>query len=154
MLVVKIYEEGHVFKNAGDAIKYLHETNFKYEVAVYDINADKAYEKTKEIYAAIKEYNKWKELNEQILPSYPFAYRGIIGCLGVQCYSISIGTYGRNRECITLFTAGWNDNVLDTSVEKSNIRPVIKDLTSMSLMAGMLEWNYDFSRKMIWKYFI
>ena len=135
MLVSKIYEEDHVFKNAGDAIKYMRETNFKHEVAVY---ADKAYEKTKEIYAAIKEYNKGKELNEQILPSYPFAYRGIIGCLGVQCYSISVGTYERNRECITLFTAGWNDNVLDTSIEKSNIRPGIKALTSMGLMAGIL----------------
>lgn len=49
-------------KNADDAIKYMHETNFKYEVAVYDINADKAYEKTKEIYAAIKEYNKGKKI--------------------------------------------------------------------------------------------
>lgn len=77
--------------------------------------------KTKIIYAAIKEYNKGKGLNEQILPSYPLAYRGIIGCLGVQCYSISLGTYERNRECMTLFTAGWNDNVLDTSVEKSNV---------------------------------
>ena len=44
MLVSKIYEEDHVFKNAGDAIKYMYETNFKYEVAVYDIIADKAYE--------------------------------------------------------------------------------------------------------------
>jgi hypothetical protein len=139
MLTSKIYEEDHVFKNAGDAIKYMCETNFKHEVAVYDINADKAYEKTKEIYAAIKEYNKGKELNEQILPSYPFAYRGILGCLGVQCYSISVGTYERNRECIALFTAGWNDNVLDTSIEKSNIRPGIKALTSMGLMAGILQ---------------
>lgn len=138
MLVSKIYEEDHVFKNAGDAIKYMNETNFEYEVTVYDINADKTYEKTKEIYAAIKEYNKGKELNEQILPSYPFAYRGIIGCLGVQCYSISVGTYERNRACITLFTAGWNDNVLDTHTEKSNIKPGLKALTSIGLMAGML----------------
>ena len=47
MLVSKIYEEDHVFGNAGDAIKYMYETNFKYEVAVYDIKADKAYEKNK-----------------------------------------------------------------------------------------------------------
>lgn len=138
MLVSKIYAKDHVFKNSDDAIKYMYETNFEYEVSVYDINADKAYGKTKEIYAAIKEYNKGKELSQQILPSYPFAYRGIIGCLGVQCYSISLGTYERNRECISLFTAGWNDNVLDTHTEKSNIRPGLKALTSMGLMAGML----------------
>lgn len=117
MLVSKIYEEDYVFKNADDAIKYMHETKFEYEVAVYDVYADKAYEKVKEIYAAIKEYNKGKELNEQILPSYPFAYRGIVGCLGVQCYSILVGTYERNKGCIALFTAGWNDSVLDTSAE-------------------------------------
>ena len=138
MLVSKIYEEDHVFKNTEDAIKYIQETNFEQEVAVYDINADKASRKTKEIYMVIKEYNKGKELNDQILPSYPFAYRGIIGCQGVQCYSISLGTYKRNRECISLFTAGWNDTVLDTTIEKSNIRPGIKAITSMGLIAGML----------------
>lgn len=136
MLVSKIYEEDHVFKNADDAIKYMHETNFKYEVAVYDINADKAYEKTKEIYAAIKEYNKGKKLNGQILPSYPFAYRGIVGCLGVQCYSISLGTYERNRECISLFTTGWNDNVLDTFVENRQCK--VKS-SGLSLLIHHLE---------------
>lgn len=45
MLVSKIYEEDPVFKNADDAIRYMHKTKFKYEVAVYDINTDKAYEK-------------------------------------------------------------------------------------------------------------
>lgn len=137
MLVSKIYDEDHVFKNTDDAIKYMHETNFEYEVAVYDINDDKAYEKTKKIYAVIREYNKGKELNKQILPSYPFTYRGIVGCLGVRCCSISLGTYERNRECISLFTGGWNDSVLDTSIEKSNIRPGVKAMTSMALMTGM-----------------
>lgn len=141
MIVSKIYDEDHVFKNADDAIEYMHETNFEYEVGVYDINDSKAYEKTKKIYSAIKAYNKGKELNKQVLPSYPFAYRGIIGCLGVQCYSISIGTYERNRESISLFTGGWNDSVLDTSTEKSNIRPGLKAITSMTLMAGMFHWN-------------
>lgn len=42
--------------------------------------------------------------------------------------------HGKN----TNSTAGWNDNVLDTSTEKSNIRPGLKALTSIGLMAGML----------------
>ena len=36
-----------------------------------------------------------------------------IGCLGVQCYSISLGTFSRNNRCIALFTTGWNESILD-----------------------------------------
>lgn len=60
MLVSKIYEEDHVFKNAGDAIKYMHETNFKYEVAVYDINADKAYKKQRKSMQPLKRITREK----------------------------------------------------------------------------------------------
>lgn len=138
MLTLKIYDEDPTFKNVDDAIKYMHKTNFENEITMYDINDSKAYMKTKEIYTAIREYNKGKELSKQILPSYPFGFRGIIGCLGVQCYSISLGTYEENRECISLFTGGWNNSVLDTSTEESNILPGLKALSSLALMAQML----------------
>lgn len=137
MMTLKIYDGDPVFKNVDDVIKYMHETNFEDEITIYDINGNKARRKTAEIYAAIRVYNKGKELSKQILPSYPFGFRGIIGCLGVQCYSISLGTYEDNRECISLFTGGWNNSVLDTSTEESNILPGSKALSSLALMAQM-----------------
>ena len=139
MLTMKIYkEDGNIFKDAKEAIKYMKETNFENEVSVYDINDKKAYEKTHEIYEAIKEYNKKKPLEEQILPSYPFGFRGILGCLGVQVYSIMLGTYKNNHNHISPFTGGFKASVLDTSLETPNIRPGMKALTMLAMIGGMV----------------
>lgn len=116
MFIQKIYEgQDGIFKDPDDAIKYMNETNFEDEVSVYDINSDTALEKTCKIYEAIKEYNKNKPLDNQILPTNPFGFRGIVGCLGVQVYSIGLGTYKRNHECIAVFT-GYDKSVLDRSI--------------------------------------
>ena len=134
MIIVKITEgEDGVFKNVQDAIKYIQETNFKNEVSVYDIDSGKALRKVREIYKVIKEYNKGKLLDDQILPSEPFACRGIVGCLGVQVYSISLGTYKENREHIALFT-GWNTSVLDTAKDLPDVRPGFKALASLAMI--------------------
>ena len=138
MFTMKIYEgENGTFKNPEDAIKYAIETNFENDVSVYDINSDKAYEKTHKIYSAIKEYNKSKPLDEQILPGNPFGFRGILGCLGVQVYSVGLGTYKRNHECIALFT-GYNQSVLDTSTETASVRPGLKASSSMAMLGSMI----------------
>lgn len=137
MLTMKIYEgENGTFENVDDAINYIKETNFRNEVSVYDTNVDKAYKKTREIYKVIKEYNKGKPLNSQILPGNPFHFRGILGCLGVNVYTITLGTYEKRHECIALFS-GYNSSVLDTSVETPNIRPGLKALKSLALFGGM-----------------
>ena len=137
MLTMKIFEgENGIFENVDDAINYIKETNFENEVSVYDTIDDKAYKKTKEIYKAIKEYNKGKPLNSQILPGNPFHFRGILGCLGVNVYTITLGTYEKNHKCIALFS-GYNDTVLDTTVEMPNIRPGFKALSSLALLVEM-----------------
>ena len=112
------------------------ETNFKSDVSVYDINDRRAYEKTREIYKVIKEFNNGKPLDEQILPSNPTGFRGILGCLGVKVYSITLGTYKTNHECIALFS-GYNDSVLDTSKESANIRPGLKAMASLAMIGRM-----------------
>ena len=131
MMTIKIYPEDNVFKNIDDAIKYMESTNYERDVSVYDINTIRAYHKVQEIYTFIKEYNKGKLLDDQILPTNPHAFRGIVGCLGVQVYSIGLGTYKRNHECIALFS-GWYDDVLDTSIENACIRPSLKALSSLA----------------------
>lgn len=136
-MVLKINEgkEGF-FKNHKDAIQYMIQNNFENEISVYDTNSDTAYKKTNEIYSAIKEYNKGRLLDDQILPTNPHGYRAIVGCLGVMTYSIGLGTYKRNHECIALFT-GWNNSVLDTSEEKACIRPGMKAMASLTMLGGL-----------------
>lgn len=137
MFTIKIFEgEKGIFENVDDAIAYMKETNFKSEVSVYDINDRRAYEKTREIYKVIKEFNNGKPLDEQILPSNPTGFRGILGCLGVKVYSITLGTYKTNHECIALFS-GYNDSVLDTSKESADIRPGLKAMASLAMIGRM-----------------
>lgn len=136
MVTMKISEkEDHTFKNVDDAIKYMYETKFERDISVYDINSDKALKKIQKIYEAIKEYNKGKPLNEQILPTNPYGFRGILGCLGVMVYDIALGTYERNHKCIALFT-GFNESVLDTSIEPADVRPSLKALSSLVMIMG------------------
>lgn len=136
MFVSKIYEGDGMFENPSNAIDYMVKNNFDGEVSVYDIDSDKAYKKTKEIYESIKCYNKGKQLNDQILPGNPFPFRGILGCLGVQVYTITLGTYKNNHESIALFS-GYNDSVLDTSIEESNIIPGSKALASLAMLSRL-----------------
>lgn len=138
MFTMKIFdgEEG-MFDKVEDAIKYMKESNFEKEVSIYAADSNKAYKKALEIFKVIKEYNKGKPLEDQILPSNPFGFRGILGCLGVQVYSITLGKYKNNCECIALFT-GYNERVLDTSVEKAHIVPGVKAMSSLALIGSMM----------------
>ena len=118
MFALKIYEDDAAFLNVEDAIRYMKKTDFEKDVTVYDIDTQKACKKVCQLYKVIKEYNKGKALQFQCLPGNPFSHRGIVGCLGVQCYSISLGKYEHNKDLIALFT-GWNKDVLDMSVSNS-----------------------------------
>lgn len=103
-----------VYEKVANAISYMRDTNFERDVSIYDIDTNNAYKKTREIYNFIRDYNKGKPLEEQIFPTNPFPMRGIVGCLGVQVYSIGLGTYEHNKDLVALFT-GYDDSVLDKS---------------------------------------
>lgn len=139
MFTMKIIDgkEG-MFDKLDEAIKYMKDSNYEKEISVYAIDSNKAYKKALEIFKVVKEYNKGKPLDDQILPSNPFGFRGILGCLGVQVYSITLGRYKNKHECIALFT-GYNDKVLDTSVEKAHIVPGLKVMSSLALMGSMMK---------------
>ena len=135
--VMKLNEGDDAFKNVNDAIKFMHDTNFTMEVTVYDISDDDAYNKTKEIYKEIKKFNVGKPLNDQILPTNPFKFRGMVGCLGVQAYTIGLGTYERNHESLAIFS-GYNSSVLDESTEIANVQPGLKARMSMMMLSHMI----------------
>lgn len=134
MFTLKICEgEDGTFKNVEDAIKYIYDNDFERDVTVYAIKSDDAIKKMSEIYEEIKNYNIGKPLNNQILPSNPTGFRGILGCTGVQCYTITLGRYGENYDKIAIMS-GWNESVLDESLEKSRLQPSIKALSSLYLL--------------------
>ena len=139
MIVAKLKEYDNMFENVKDAIKFMHSTGFSREVGMYDIDDKIAYSKITQLYDVIKEYNQGKQLDVQVLPSNPFAFRGIKGCLGVQCYSISLGTYKENHECWSPFTRGYNESVLYTSNEEANVRPGMKALNSIYTLYKLAE---------------
>lgn len=135
---MKIYPEyEHIFNSASDAIRFMQDTEFQQNVSIYHIDDHKAREIVDELYAVVKAYNKGKPLKDQILPTTPYGYRGILGCLGVQCYEIGLGTYERNRECIVMF-GRYVPDVLDTSSETPCIRPGLKALYSLGMMIDMM----------------
>ena len=91
MFTMKIFDgEESMFDKVEDAIKYMKESNFEKEVSIYAADSNKAYKKALEIFNVIKEHNKGKPLEDQILPSYPFGFRGILGCLGYKCIALHL----------------------------------------------------------------
>lgn len=135
---IKIYKDDHIYKDVSDAIKFMEDTNFEQEVSVYDLNDKKARIKAESLYDVIRNYNKGRKLKDQILPTSPFAYRGIKGCLGVQCYSISLGTYEHNHDLLPMFSH-YVVSVLDIQDEKPDIYPSMKALSSLSMMVNMMK---------------
>ena len=134
MIVARLKEYDNMFEDVKDAIEFMNHTRFTREVGVWDIDDKAAYSKVRQLFDEIKKYNVGKQLDIQVLPSNPFPFRGIKGCLGVQCYSILLGTYKENHRCWSPFTRGYNESVLDTSEESSNVKPGLKALHSMSLL--------------------
>lgn len=139
MIVARLKEYDNMFEDVEDAIKFMHSTGFSREVGVWDIDDKVAYSKVRQLFNEIKKYNVGKQLDIQVLPSNPFAFRGIKGCLGVQCYSILLGTYKENHKCWSPFTRGYNESVLDTSDESSDVRPGMKALNSMYTLYKLAE---------------
>lgn len=134
---MKIYDsDDWCFNDIDKAIEFMYKTNFKRDVAIYDINDDKAYEKILKLYEEIKKYNKGKPLDDQILPTTPYKCRAIKGCLGVVTYDISLGTYKDNHDKIALF-CNWKESVLDNGKEYIDIRPSLKALSSLSMLLSM-----------------
>ena len=141
MFTAKITEgKDGVFENPNDAIKYMMDNNLTGEVSVYDTNENIAYAKTSKIYKVIREYNIGKSLDDQILPTNAFGFRGIAGCLGVKVYSIGLGRYKDNHDKIALFS-GYNSSVLDQSNECAQIIPGMKALSSLALIGRMMNKN-------------
>lgn len=126
MMISRPYED-NFFEDAKSAMHYISEEIRKYIskqeyasmhicVNLYGLNDDKLDEEVDNLYHLIKIWNIWSlKLTNQLLPTYPYSFRHIIGCLGVQAYEISIETYEERKGKVS-FT-GYNKSVLNLKEE-------------------------------------
>ena len=130
-------DTNYSFQKAEDAFEHLKDTINGYSnVELYATSSSTLEKEIKKLYELIKQYNSTIEDPEmQCLPSNPYYYHEIKGCLGVDCVEITGGTYEKNADKISLFT-GWNYNVLqDPSMRKT---PCTRAMASLALMGSMM----------------
>ena len=118
------------------AFEYCKTKDFYCEVILYNIKESVLRDELDKFFSEIKNFNKGRELDEQILPTNPFFTYGLNGCLGVHTASIDLGFYKNNKDCIALFT-GWNSRVLHTDTEPQII-PGLKALSSLAMLRGTI----------------
>lgn len=90
----------------------------------------------RKFYGAIKHHNsKIDDINQQILPTNPYYWNDIDGCLAVECAEISGGTFADNAGNIAMFS-GWNYGVLtDISARKPVSEKAQQSLAMFGWMA-------------------
>jgi len=122
------------FKTADEAFGHMMKDNRTIEL--HNISSKGLWNEIKKFYQMVEEYNQTVESEElQILPSYPYEYRGIKGCLGVKCAEISCGTFKDNADKISLFT-GWNYTVLKNPSLRKPLSE--KALVSLAMLGSMV----------------
>ena len=121
-------EKDESFKTADEAIDFV----LKHDrVVMYDMHEERLIKEINKLYSMIKNYNeKIDGLDDQYMATNPYFYRGIDGCLGVQCCEIDIGLYKDHHDHIAL--GGWNNSVLHGDYD---VRPGMKAITTLMTMA-------------------
>lgn len=88
------------------------------------------------VYAKIREENtKISDVNQQTLPTKPYYWTDIDGCLSVRCCEIDVGTYTDNKGHIALFR-GWNYDVLHA--ESIQTAPDARAIAAIAMLGNTL----------------
>lgn len=129
-------DSGCIATDAQDAIRILYETDHQ-SVVLYSSQLSKLGEICNEIYAEITKRNKEiPNVEDQMLPTYPYLWDDIDGCLAVKCAEINMDTFARNAECLHIFTRP-NYSVL---TKPSARKPLcMKALTTLSLLGSFMK---------------
>lgn len=118
-------------KTADEAIKLMFEQGHK-TVFLYNSCGKTLSTEISKFYAEIRRRNSIiEDINQQILPTNPYYWNDIDGCLAVQCAEISGGTFEENADKLAMFS-GWNHQVLsDVTARKA---PSTKAMTSLAML--------------------
>lgn len=119
MINAKIYPKyDNFFRNVDDAVSFLKENDYCCNITLGAVKYRDLYRMTGVINRHVIDYNIGKLLNEQILPTNPYIFNGILGCLSLYCAEIDFDTYEKNRGIFAPFS-GWNIGVLDRKSAKN-----------------------------------
>ena len=130
--------EGRATNDVAEAVEIIYERNPYHHVILYASNEKKLSELIKGVNDEIKKRNtEIEDVNQQMLPTYPYRWDDIDGCLHVKCAEISMDVFEKNAGCIALFT-GFNYSVLTKPDERR--APNQKALTSLAML-GYLATN-------------
>lgn len=126
---------GILAKTAEEAYKII--TNSKYHtVILYNSVEHKLDIELNKLFNMIKSDNtKVSDINQQWLPTNPYYWDDIDGCLGVKCAEVSMNTYEKNGGGIAMFT-GWNYSVLNKIDAKKRLDS--KTLTTLAMLGSMI----------------
>ena len=126
-----------IAKTAEDAVRMVLEEN-QQTVFFAEYSSKTLAKKINDFFAAIKKHNEAiDDINQQLLPTNPYHWDAIDGCLPVKCAEISVNTYANNAGNLALFS-GWNYSVLS---EPSAREPISMKALSSLAMLGYLTNN-------------
>lgn len=118
-------------KTAEEAIKLMFEQNQR-SVVLYNSNGKTLSAEIRKFYDAIKRHNAGiEDINLQILPTNPYYWNDIDGCLAVECAEITGGRFEDNADKLAMFS-GWNYSVLSDQSARKALSP--KALNSLAML--------------------
>ena len=122
-------------KTAEEAIDLMFNQGKK-TVILYSSSAKRLNAEISKFYEEIRRRNAdINDINKQILPTNPYYWRDIDGCLAVECAEISGGTFAQNAESIAMFS-GWNYSVLtDVTARKTLSEKAMNSLAMLGYAA-------------------
>jgi len=131
------YSKNYQANNVKDGLRIIYDDPY-HNLVLYSTSEKELRNIVKGVYEGIKKKNaEIEDINQQMLPTCGYYFRGIHGCLGVYCCEISMGTFEKNASCIAMFT-GWNYNVLTDPTAREPISA--KAMTSLAML-GYLATN-------------
>ena len=125
------------FKDSGTAVSYLFHSGElkKTSIILYSSNSKELSREIEKFYSAIQRYNSEVDNpNEQILPTNPYFWDDIDGCLYVRCAEIGVDTVSNNAGTIALFT-GYNTRVIAKEFDRVPVNN--KAMASLALLGRL-----------------
>lgn len=127
---------GIVAKTAEEAYNII-KNDESHSVVLYNSVVSQLDKEVDKLFRLIKgENTKISEVNRQWLPTYPYYWNDIDGCLAVRCAEISMDTFEHNAGGIALFTE-WNYDVLTNPDERKPLDS--KVLTTLVMIGSMIK---------------
>lgn len=108
-----------IAKTSEEALEKLYKENSYRSVVIYSSNKKTLQKMIREIYSEIKERNKTiPNVNNQLLPTEPYYWDDIDGCLAVTCAEISADTFENAADKLYLFSQPRYDLLTNPNARK------------------------------------